>query len=94
MNYDIFKSEKEKADAQKALPELVRHPGWKFIVKAVDLNIAHFTDQLKTRKDFSSLDELYALQDRIDDLINFKDLPKTILTENQDDPEEEDTDPY
>jgi hypothetical protein len=94
MNYDIFESDKEKQDAKKALPELGKHPGWKFIVKALDINILHFTEQLKTRKDFGSLDELYALQDRIDDLTNFKDLPKFILTENPDEPEEEDDSIY
>lgn len=94
MTYDIFRSDKEKQDARKALPELEKHPGWKFMIKALDINILHFTEQLKTKKDFASLDELYALQDRIDDLTNFKDLPKSILTENPDEPEEEDDSIY
>ena len=94
MKYDIFKNDKEKADARKALPELTQHPGWKFLVKALDINIDHFTEQLRNRKDFSSLDEVYALQERLDDLTAYKNLPRNILAENPDEVEEQEEEIY
>lgn len=97
MKYDIFKNDKEKADARKALPELVKHPGWKFIVRALDVNIEYLNDELRDKlrtRDFNYPEEASAAQDRIDDLQAFKDLPQTILAENQDDPEEQDDSVY
>ena len=97
MKYDIFKNDKEKADARKALPELVKHPGWKFIVRALDANIEFLTDELREKlrkRDFNFPEEASAAQDRIDDLTFLKDLPRFILSENQDDPEEQDDSIY
>jgi|ERR1044071_5697999 hypothetical protein len=92
MNYDIFKSLKEKADAKASLPELEKHPGWKFIIKALDANIAFLSDQLRQKKDFTNLEQMYALQDRIDDLEDQKNLPKSIVDsiEEEFEPEEDD----
>ena len=91
MNYDIFKNSKEKADAKASLPELEKHPGWKFIIKALDANIAFLSDQLRQKKDFTSLEQLYALQDRISDFESYQSLPKDIVDSIQEDfePEEE-----
>jgi hypothetical protein len=98
MNNDIFESEEEKAEARKSLPELLQFSGWKLIVKALDANIEYFTDQLKNRienkRDFENLEQLYALQDRIDDLERMKDLPQTLLQAAQTEPEEEDDSIY
>ena len=91
MNYDIFENLKEKADAKLSLPELEKHPGWKFIVRALDANIAFLSDELKDKKDFTSLEQVYALQDRINDFESYKSLPKDIVDSIQEDfePEEE-----
>jgi|GEM_PF-2675742 len=94
MKYDIFKNKKEKNDARKALPELVQHPGWKFITKTLDANIEFITDELKTKKNFESLEEVFYLQDRLDDLMQMKDLPATIVEAAQDDPPEDDDSIY
>lgn len=94
MKYNIFESDKDKADARTSLPELVKHPGWKFITRTLDANIAYLTDQLKSKRDFENLEQVYALQDRIDDFANLKDLPATIVKEITEDPPEEDQDIY
>jgi hypothetical protein len=94
MKYDIFENQKDKADAKSSLPTLVDHPGWKFITRTLDVNIEYLTDQIKTRKDFENLEQVYALQDRIDDFRNLKDLPATIIEAAQDEPEEEDDSIY
>lgn len=94
MDYDIFKNNEDKAQAKGHLTELEKHPGWKYITKALDANIAFLSDELRTKKDFNSLEQLYALQDRINDFAEFKDLPQSILKELEPTPEPEDTDPY
>lgn len=98
MNYDIFENEEDRAEARKSLPELVQFSGWKLIVKALDSNIEYFTDQLKHRieskRDFENLEQLYALQDRIDDLEQMKSLPETLHKAAQPEPEEEDDSIY
>jgi len=97
MKYDIFENE-NKAEARKALQQLVTEPGWKLIEKAIDANIEYFTDhqrnRIEVKRDFKNLEELYALQDRIDDLRALKDLPKELFDAAQDDEEEEDEDPF
>src|SRR5215218_7233475 len=98
MNYDIFTDDKDKLEARQALTELKDHLGWKYISRALDSNIEYFTDELKNRiehkRDFENLEQLYALQDRIDDLQQMKDLPKTLLLAALPEPEEEDSDIY
>lgn len=90
MQYDIFKDEKEKAEARQALQDLTAHPGWAFLVRALKVNAAHFQEELRERKDFSHLQEVYALQDRISDLESFEQLPANLLFELQiDEPEPE-----
>lgn len=92
MKYDIFKDQKEKNEAKKSLPELMDHPGWKFITKTLDANIEYLTDELKEKKTFDNIEQVYALQDRIDDFASLKDLPATIVEAAQDDlPEEDDS---
>ena len=94
MNYNIFENEQEKAEARKHLTDLEQHPGWKVLLKAIDANIVFLTDQLKSKKDFQSLEEMSFLQDRIADLEAMKDLPQSILKEIETLPEEEETDLY
>lgn len=89
MDLDIFKTDQEKSEARRFLPELTEHPGWKFITKALDANIKFLSLTLREKKDFSSLEELYALQDRISDFEQFKDLPQTIVAAAQEEPTEE-----
>jgi hypothetical protein len=91
MNYDIFENSKEKFDAKSALPELEKHPGWKFIIRALDANIAFLSDELRSKRDFAHLEEVYALQKRISDFESYKTLPKDIVDSIQEDfePEEE-----
>lgn len=98
MTYDIFKTEADKTEARKVLPELVQHDGWKLILRALDANIQYFSDELKNRienrRDFENLEQLYALQDRIDDLKQMAELPTLIMQEVLPEPEEEDPDIY
>jgi hypothetical protein len=98
MKYDIFESDKDKAEGRKALKELIGHEGWKLIVRALDLNIEYFSEQLKNRiehrRDFENLEQLYALQDRIDDLNQMKDLPITLAQETLPDPPDVDEEIY
>src|SRR5436190_17284240 len=95
MDYDIFENEQEKRGAFIALQALLKHNGWTFITKAIDANIRFISEQLKDKKDFKNLEEVYYLQERIDDLNKLKDLPELILEELKDLPEEdEDSDPY
>lgn len=98
MKYDIFESDKDKAEGRKALKELIAHDGWKLIVRALELNIEYFSEQLKyrieTKRDFENLEEIYALQDRIDDLKQMKDLPKTLALETLPEPPEVDEEVY
>lgn len=96
MDYNIFKDEKEQEDARQRLPELEQHPGWKYIVRALDLNYAHIDDELNIRRNFDSVDEIYTLLDRRNDLRKYKELPILLLQELQTDlPQEEDSaDPY
>lgn len=93
MNYELFENEKEKAEAIPALTGFTDLPGWKLILKAIDANIRYCENQLKDRieriRDFENLEQLYALQDRIDDLKNLKVLPNVIMKAAQ--PEDEDT---
>ena len=95
MKYDIFENDKDKADAKVSLPQLKKHPGWKFIIKALDANIAFQSDELREKRDFANLEEVYALQDRIDDFKKLKTLPEDIVESLKDSPEpEDDSDPY
>lgn len=94
MNYDIFENPKDKADAKASLPNLEKHPGWKFIIKALDANIAFLSDQLRGKKDFTSLEQMYALQDRINDFEKLKTLPKDIVEALQEKPEPEEDEVY
>jgi len=94
MDYDIFESEQEKREAYTALQGLLKHNGWGFIKKAIDSNIRFLSEKLKDSKEFKNLEEVFYLQDRIDDLEKMKDLPTLILEELKDLPEEEDQDIY
>jgi hypothetical protein len=94
MNYELFENDKDKTEAIVELDGLVKHPGWKYITKALDANIAFLSDELREKKDFTSLEELYALQDRIDDFESFKELPATLTLAAQPDPPEVDTEVY
>lgn len=91
MNYSIFENDHQKAEAIAALTGFADLPGWKLIVKALDANIQFLEDQLKERiedrRDFENLEQLYALQDRIDDLKSLRTLPDDIWKAAQ--PEDE-----
>jgi hypothetical protein len=96
MTYDIFKNDIEREDAAKRLPELEQHPGWKYVARALDINLAHLEDELSNRRDYRNVDEIYTTLDRINDLRKFKQLPKLLLEEIQLEPDEpeEDPDPF
>lgn len=91
---DIFNTDKERNEAKLVVPELLNHPGWPFLVRVLDLNLAALRLELETRENFKTLDELYRLQDRITDLESFKTLPATILAEATNRLPESDDDPY
>ena len=65
----------------------------KHALRALDENIEHFKEQLRTRKDFVSTEEVFYLQDRISDIEKFKTLPETLLEAAQEDPEETEEEP-
>jgi len=94
MDYAIFKNDKEKNEGREALASLTEHPGWKLIAMALQLNAEHFAQQLKEKQDFDNLEQVYAMQDRIDDLGTFQNLPAILIKETEIEPPEEDSDPY
>lgn len=81
MTLDVFKDDKDRAEARSALPGFIDHPAWKFIVRAIDANIEVLNEALRTREDFSHLEEVYRLQDRISDLTQYKSLPAALMAE-------------
>lgn len=97
MKYEIFETEEEKAAAVPALTGFADLPGWKLIRKAIDANISYFEDLLRekieSRRDFANLEQLYALQDRIDDLKNLRGLPADIMEAAQPEEPEEPEEP-
>lgn len=88
MKYDIFENLEDKANARTSLPELAKHPGWKYIVRTLETNIAYLTDQLK-ESEFADLLEVKIKQRQITHLEELKDLPETIVAAAQIEPEEE-----
>ena len=94
MDLDIFNSEQEKREAQIALKQLTDHEGWKFIIRALEANITYLARELRERKDFTSLEQIHALQDRLNDIEAFKELPTTIIQSIEAIPEEEDPEVY
>lgn len=90
----MFESDEEKQAARSQLPSLKEHPGWKYIEQALDENIAHLAKQLRLKKGFDNLEQVYALQDRIDDIEAFKNLPDTLLNAAQPDLEESEEEIY
>jgi hypothetical protein len=93
MKYDIFKDDKDKSIARQSLPGLEKHPGWKFIIRSLDANIAFLTDELKDTE-FDDLLEVKLRQRQITHLEELKNLPATIVEAAQPEPEEEDSDIY
>lgn len=93
MNYELFETEEDKAQAVADLTGFTDLAGWKLILAAIDANILYFENKLKDRiesaRDFESLFELYADQDRIDDLREFRNLPDKLMHAAQPDEEEE-----
>jgi hypothetical protein len=95
MQLDIFKGEKDKAEARQALTGFADLPAWGYLKRALELNVAYFTEQLRTKKNFKNVEEVSALQDRISDIESFLELPATLLKEAASDLEPEaDTDIY
>jgi transcription initiation factor IIF auxiliary subunit len=92
----IFLDDNDRQAAVQHLPTLKDHPAWKYLERALDENIEHFTEQLKTKKGFSSVEEFEAIQDRLSDIEKFRDLPDTLLKEalNVIPEQEDDPDPY
>jgi hypothetical protein len=88
----IFKNEQDKQDAITHLPSLKDHPAWKYIIRALDENVATLTKTLLTRKDFTSVNEVNYLQDHISDIEDFKTLPDTLYKEAIDKPVEQESD--
>ena len=81
MDYDIFKTEEEKAYARQQLEELLSSGGWKLIQKALDINIQHLQEELDTKRDHDNKEQLYLTLDRQNDLRSLKLLPKLLLEE-------------
>lgn len=91
----MFADEKEKQAAITHLPSLKEHPGWKFIEKALAADMTALEAQLRDRKDFASLEELYKIQDLRNATEAFKNLPERIIAEARDViPEDEEEDLY
>lgn len=90
----MFESDKEKQAALNQLPSLKEHPGWKYIEQALDDNIREFKKQLHESKDFATVYEVFALQDRISDTEKFKNLPDTLINAAQPDLEAPDESIY
>lgn len=82
MKYDIFKDDKDKSVARQSLPALEQHPGWKFITRSIDANIAYLTDELKDTE-FENLLEVHLRQQQITHLEELKNLPATIVASAQ-----------
>jgi hypothetical protein len=93
MKYDIFKNAKDKSIARDSLPALEQHPGWKFITRSIDANIAYLTDELK-ELEFDDLLEVKVRQRQITHLEELKHLPATIVESAQEDLPEPDEDIY
>src|SRR4051794_10859484 len=93
MNYELFENEQEKGEAIAALTGFTDLAGWKLILKAIDGNIQFREDKLRERieskRDFENLEQLYAEQDRIDDLRAFRELPAKLMHAAQPEEEEE-----
>jgi hypothetical protein len=94
MNVDIFTTDDDNEQARKAVPDLTRHPGWKFIERALDANISFLNVALREKRDFASIEQVYALQDRITDFETYKQLPATITAAAQEDITDEEEDIY
>lgn len=91
----MFDNEAEKIEALKALPELLKHPGWKFIERAIDADVAALESILRERKDFTDLQEVYKTQDLRDATQAFKSLPDRIMAAAKDElPDTEDGEIY
>ena len=92
----IFNDEQDRQAAIHHLPTLKEHPAWKYVERALDEYVEHFTSQLKTRKGFTSVEQFEAIQDRLSDIEEFKSLPETLLKEAKNVmPEpEDDADPF
>jgi hypothetical protein len=92
MTYDLFKDDTEKRAAITALQGFIDLPAWKLIEKDLELNAQHFEEELQDKlrdRSFESLEQANALQNRIDDIREMKDLPSKLLQSAQPDPEEE-----
>lgn len=92
LNLDIFESDEQRAAAASVLPQFIDSPGWKLVTKVLALNIEYFANELKDRHDFTSLEEVYRLQDRLGDLSQLSDLPAILLAEATATSPDEDTD--
>lgn len=91
----LFEDGKAKADAVASLKKLADDPGWQLIVKALKLNVQYLSTQLRERKDFNSLEEVYCEQDKIDHLESLQELPAILITEAiGDSPPDDDSDVY
>lgn len=80
MDYDIFKDDEARAAGINDLAGLMEHPGWKWVLAALDKNIEHFDGELHDTH-FIDLRPIERLQDRVSDLRNLKLLP-TLLMED------------
>jgi hypothetical protein len=83
MDFDIFKNDSEREDAKMRLPELIQHPGWKYICRVLDKNFEFVDQELDTRRDFETVDSIYTLLDRRNDLRKLKETPTLLLKELQ-----------
>lgn len=95
MQYEIFKGDKDKKTAIAALNELLKHPGWDFIDRALTLNIDHFTEKLRELlRSRDDTGESFRMQDQIDTLESLRNLPAILIAEAAEDSDAEEPDVY
>ena len=96
MEYQIFNTDAERAEAIKDLESLTASPGWQIVLKALQLNEQHEDNKLHTER-YETTNEFYLQQDVVLHLRKLKQLPTLLLQEArkvETVEEEDDADPY
>lgn len=87
MIYDIFTDDKDRQEAIDQLPQLEKHPAWKFIARSLEANIQKLTDELKD-DEFDDLLEVRLKQKQIAHLFGLLQLPQIIVSEAKGSPQQ------
>ena len=97
MNYDIFKNDEERRAAINHLEALKDTEGWRIVERALDINLEHFNEELRTEH-FIDLRPVERLQDRVADLYKLKQLPILLMKDAEEKlespPQDHNADPY